>query len=55
MINKNKGGYNPTPIYNRKLLRNIIRERVVALHGYHNVSALVHRGFEDLRKDKVNK
>lgn len=50
--------YNPTPIYNRKLLRNIIRERAIALNGYHHLSGLVNRGFKEVKdivKNKENK
>lgn len=55
MVNKNKGGvYNPTPIYNRKMLRNIIRNRALEVKGRHNVSAYVREAFKEVR-DNINK
>lgn len=51
-----KKDYNPIPVYNRKLLRNIIRERAIELNGYHHLSAMVRMGFEELKeKAKENK
>lgn len=42
--------YKPIPIYNRKMLRNIIRERAIKMNGYHNVSAYMREAFKKIRE-----
>lgn len=54
MVNENKGKvYKPIPVYNRRLLREVIRNRYAARFGYSNVSANMSANFERLRKGKV--
>lgn len=39
MVNENKGKvYNPTPIYNRKMYRQLCKTAVIVNKGYHNVN-----------------
>jgi len=39
MVNENKGKvYNPTPVYNRKMYRQLCKTAVIANKGYHNVN-----------------
>lgn len=54
MAPKNKTNYNPTPIYNRKMLRNIIRERAIALKGYHRVNDYMSAAFKEIMDKKEN-
>lgn len=54
MVNENKGKiYNPKPVYNRKLLRSILRAGCQRSFGFHNVSRNMASNFERIRKDKV--
>ena len=54
MVNKKAGKlYNPTPVYNRKMLRNIIRERAIEVNGYHNVSKYVNEAFKEVRNNML--
>lgn len=55
MVNENQGKvYNPTPIYNRKLLRSVIRANVQKRVGYHKVSKTMAEYFKRTRKEQVN-
>lgn len=51
----NKKEYSPTPIYNRKALREIIRNRAINVKGYHNVSAYTSKAFKEIRENMLNK
>ena len=42
--------YNPTPVYNRKYARSIIRAQVLKKNGYHNVSKSMSLMFKMMRK-----
>ena len=54
MVNEKQGKvYNPTPVYNRKLLRSVIRARVQKQFGNHNVSRNMAANFEKIRKGQV--
>lgn len=46
---KNSADYNPTPVYNRKYARNVIRAQILKVHGQHNVSELMARRFKQMR------
>lgn len=51
MVNENKGKtYNPVPVYNRKLMRAVIRYGVAKQFGNHKVSRLMSINFKDMRK-----
>lgn len=55
MVNEKNGKtYRPEPIYNRKMLRNIIRERAIEINGYHNVNRYVKEAFKEVRNN-INK
>ena len=49
MINKNNGEYSPTPVYNRRLMRNIIRNQVIKQNGYHKVNGYMSEVFKELK------
>jgi len=54
MVNERQGKvYNPVPVYNRKLLRSVIRAGVAKQFGNHNVSANMSSNFERIRKERV--
>lgn len=42
--------YNPQPVYNRKMLRSIIRHGVAKKFGNHKVSAVMSANFKRIRK-----
>lgn len=54
MVNENQGKvYNPRPVYNRKLLRSVIRYGVQKQFGQHHVSRNMAGNFEEMRKGQV--
>ncbi len=54
MVNENKGKvYKPVPVYNRRLVREVMRNQCAAKFGHSNVSAQMAANFERLRKDRV--
>ena len=40
-MTKNRTDYNPTPVYNRKWARTVIRNQIIRRNGYHNVSEVM--------------
>ena len=55
MVNEKQGKvYNPRPVYNRKLLRSVIRAGVQKQFGQHSVSYNMAHNFERIRKGQVN-
>lgn len=54
MVNEHQGKiYNPRPVYNRKLLRSVIRAGVQKQFGQHKVSLNMSQNFERIRKEQV--
>lgn len=54
MVNENQGKkYNPRPVYNRKLLRSVIRAGVQKQFGQNHVSHNMAANFERIRKEQV--
>ena len=54
MVNEKQGKvYRPTPVYNRKLMRSVIRAGVQKQFGQHNVSQNMAANFERIRKGQV--
>lgn len=54
MVNERQGKvYSPKPVYNRKLLRSVIRAGVEKQFGQHNVSRNMAGNFERIRKEQV--
>lgn len=41
--------YNPTPVYNRKYAREVIRAQIIKTYGYHDVSGLMSERFKSMR------
>lgn len=55
MVNENQGKvYRPKPVYNRKLLRSVIRAEIVKRQGRHKVSETMSEYFRRTRKAQVN-
>ena len=53
MVNENQGKvYNPRAVYNRKLLRSVIRHGVQKQFGQHQVSRNMAGNFEEMRKNR---
>lgn len=51
MVNEKAGKkYNPTPVYNRKMLRSVIRNEVSKKFGNHKVSEVMSANFKRIRK-----
>ena len=48
MVKKDKE-YKPVPVWDRKLMRSIIRNQVIKKDGYHNVSAKMSYIFKTLQ------
>ena len=48
-MTKNRNNYNPTPVYNRRYARGIIRAQIIKNHGMHNVSAIMSDMFKRMR------
>ena len=47
MVNEKQGKvYSPNPVYNRKLVRSVLKNSIEKKYGQHNVSKLVHEYFE---------
>ena len=54
MVNERQGKvYSPRPVYNRKLVRSVIRADVQRKYGNHDVSHNMVVEFEKLRKEQV--
>lgn len=49
-----KYGYEPRPVYCRKLLRSVLRGVVTKKFGMHNVSRTMSYNFENIRKKGKN-
>lgn len=55
MVNERQGKvYSPTPVYNRKLLRSVIRASIQKRVGQHKVSETMAEYFRRTRKAQVN-
>ena len=53
MVNENQGKvYKPRAVYNRKLLRSVIRHGVQRQFGNHHVSRNMAGNFEEIRKNR---
>lgn len=48
-MTKDRNNYNPTPVYNRKYAREVIRAQIIKANGYHNVSEIMSRTFKEIR------
>ena len=46
--------YSPTPVYNRKYARGVIRAQIIKRNGYHNVSELMSQTFKEIRNNWDN-
>lgn len=54
MVNEKQGKiYSPKPVYNRKLLRSVIRAGVQKQFGQHHVSQNMAANFERIRRGQV--
>ena len=54
MVNENKGEiYRPRPVYDRKLLRSVIRNQFIKKFGFHKVNKNVSGNFHNIRKGMV--
>lgn len=54
MVNENKGKiYRPRAVYDRKLLRSVIRNQFVNQHGFHNVNRNLKANFNKIREGLV--
>lgn len=53
MVKKDKE-YKPVPVWDRKLMRSVIRSQIIKKDGYHNVSAKLHYIWEQLQKEEIN-
>lgn len=50
-MNKNVE-YKSVPVYNRRMVRNIMRHRIINNNGYHNVNETLHKTFEDYKNTR---
>ena len=51
MVNeKQDKEYNPIPVWDRKLMRSVIRNQIIKKDGYHNVSVKLHYIWKQLQK-----
>lgn len=55
MVNQKQGKqYQPTQVWDRKLMRSVIRSQIIKKDGYHNVSAKMSYIFRQLQNGEVN-
>lgn len=55
MVNENQGkSYNPVQVWDRKLMRSVIRAQIIKKDGRHNVSAKLNYIFKELQKEGNN-
>lgn len=47
-MNKNVP-YEPTPVYSRRILRNMLRESAIRTNGYHKVNPTMSKAFKKLK------
>jgi hypothetical protein len=45
-MTKEQKNYNPTPVYNRRWARIVLRNQMIKRNGYHNVSELMAKEFK---------
>ena len=54
MVNENKGiRYQPRQVYDRKLLRSVIRNQFANQHGFHRVNKNLSANFHRIREGMV--
>lgn len=55
MVNEKQGKvYTPKPVYNRKLMRSVIRAEIKKRQGQHKISRTMSEYFKRTRKEQVN-
>ena len=55
MVNQNQGKtYEPVQVWDRKLMRSVIRNQIIKKDGYHKVSAKMSYIFKQLQDGEVN-
>ena len=53
MVNQNKGKvYTINPVWDRKIMRNIIRSQIIKKDGYHNVNQKMSAVFKSMQEKK---
>lgn len=51
MVNEKKGNsYEPVPVWNRKLMRSVIRNQIIKKDGYNKVNKKLHYIWTELQK-----
>jgi len=54
MVNENQGKvYDPVPVYNRKMMRSVIRAKCEKKFGRHHVSGNMAGNFKTMRKEML--
>lgn len=48
-MTKNQKDYNPTPVYNRKWARTVLRNQIINRYGYHKVNTIMSEAFKRIR------
>lgn len=48
-MTKNQKDYNPTPVYNRKWARTVLRNQIINRYGYHRVNKIMSEAFRRIR------
>lgn len=55
MVNQNKGkSYEPVQVWDRKLMRSVLRSQIIKKDGYHNVNKKLNYIFKQLQNGEVN-
>lgn len=55
MVNERQGkNYQPVQVWDRKLVRSVIRNQIIKKDGYHNVSAKMSYIFKQLQNGEMN-
>ena len=52
MVNRKNGEYSPAPVYDRKLIRSILKHQIVKKNGQHNVNGYMSAAFKELKGGK---
>jgi hypothetical protein len=55
-MTKEQKNYNPTPVYNRRWARIVLRNQIIKRNGYHNVSKAMSDMFKSMhnREEETN-
>jgi len=55
MVNQNQGkAYEPVQVWDRKLMRSVIKNEIIKRDGRHNISKKLHYIWEQMQNGEIN-